>query len=217
MDVRSSRETSAATGDETRNLTVDTVVPYLVKQDLVSAAAIVEGDLEVIDVARRNQNLKVVRRRGPSYVLKQPGEGEPGTTATIRLEATFYNHCQFDPDAADLRDVVPGLLGWDEARGLLTLELIDGRPLWTHYAATTAPEFPSDLAAPLGDALGTVHRVFRAQLTLSRDWMAGLHTAPPWILFVHRPTPEMFARLSPANLQVLKLLQGTGRWRPPST
>jgi Ser/Thr protein kinase RdoA (MazF antagonist) len=189
-----------------RNLTVDTVVPYLLEQGLVSVAGIVESDLEVIDAGRRNQNLKIVRRRGPSYLIKQPGEGEHATEATIRCEASFYNHCQFDPNAADVRGLLPGLHGWDEERSLLVLELVDGRPLWTHYAATSAPEFPSDSAAPLGGALGTFHRVFREGLSLSDEW-AGLRTAPPWILFAHRPTPEIFARLSPANLQVLKLLQ----------
>jgi Ser/Thr protein kinase RdoA (MazF antagonist) len=189
-----------------RNLTVDTVVPYLVERNLVSVAAIVEGDLEVIDAGRRNQNLKIVRRRGPSYLIKQPGEGERATEATIRCEASFYNHCQLDPAAADVRGLLPRLHGWDEGRNLLVLELVDGRPLWTHYEATSAPEFSSDSAAPLGDALGTFHRVFREGSSLSDEW-AGLPTAPPWILFVHRPTPEIFARLSPANLQVLKLLQ----------
>jgi hypothetical protein len=37
--------------------------------------------------------------------------------------------------------------------------------------------------------------------------MSELLSTPPWILFAHRPTPEIFARLSPASLQVLKLLQ----------
>ena len=101
---------------------------------------------------------------------------------------------------------MPALHGWDEDRGLLVLELVDGRPLWAHYAGSTAPEFPSDAAGPLGDALGTLHRIFR-QGTSRPDWMAELISSPPWILFAHRPTPEIYARLSPANLQVLKMLQ----------
>ena len=190
-----------------RNLTVDTVVPYLVERDLVSAAAIVGGDLEVIDAGRRNQNLKIIRRHGPSYLIKQPGEGERATDATIRCEATFYRYCQVEARVAEMHGLLPRLHDWHEDRCLLVLALIDGRPLWAHYAATPAPEFSSDSAGPLGDALGTFHRVFREQSLPSSEW-AALPTAPPWILFVHRPTPEIFARLSPANLQVLKLLQG---------
>jgi Ser/Thr protein kinase RdoA (MazF antagonist) len=189
-----------------QNLTVDTVVPYLLERNLVSVAAIVEGDLEVIDAGRRNHNLKIVRRYGPSYLIKQPGEGEHFTDTTIRCEAAFYNHCKREPVAAEVGEVLPNLYCWDEERNLLVLELVDGHPLWTHYAATSPPEFSCDSAAPLGDALGTFHRAFRERSSLSDEW-AGLPMAPPWILFAHRPTPEMLARLSPAKLQVLKLLQ----------
>jgi Phosphotransferase enzyme family len=186
-----------------RNLTVDTIVPYLIEQNLVSVGAIVEGDLEVIDAGRRNQSLKIVRRYGPSYLIKQPGEGEPRTGVTLHNEAWFYKQCQNAPYAADMRSLLPALKDWDENRGVLILELINGRPLWAHYAATPAPEFPSDSGGPLGDALGTVHRVFRHP----NASIVGLHSDPPWILFAHRPTPEIFARLSPACLQLLKMQQ----------
>ncbi len=205
MNVRSGHETSAP--DEAQNLTIDTVVRYLIEQNLLSAAAVVAGDLDVIDVGRRNQNVKIVRRHGASYLLKQAGEGEPGTTTTIRAEAAFYRHCQLNPETAPLRGVIPSLYRWDEARCLLIVELIDGSPLWVHYSATTAPDFPSDAAAPLGEALGAVHRVFREGPSLSHAWLAGCRAYPPWILLAHRPTPEIYLRLSPASLQVLSLIQ----------
>src|SRR5262245_29779541 len=189
------------------NLTVDTILPYLIEKNLVSPAAIVEGDFAAIDAGRRNQSLKIVLRRGRSYLIKQPGEGENYTDVTVRREAWFYNHCQLEPYAAELQNVLPALYGWDEQRCLLVLELIDGRPLWAHYAATPAPEFPSDAAGPLGEALGTVHRVFRQSLDRPELQANGLHCAAPWIVHAHRPTPETFSRMSPANLQLLKWLQ----------
>src|SRR5215472_19105680 len=140
------------------NLTVDTAVPYLVDQGLISVAAIVDGDLEVIDAGRRNQNLKVIRRRGPSYLIKQPGEGERGTLTTLRVEAAFYRHCHRDPGVDDVRGLLPRLHNCDDDRGTLTIELIDGRPLWGRYSQVPSPEFVAEFAAPLGDAIGTVHR-----------------------------------------------------------
>jgi aminoglycoside phosphotransferase (APT) family kinase protein len=189
-----------------RTLTVDTVVPYLVERGLVSAAAIVEGDLQVVDAGRRNENLKVVRRRGSSYLLKQPGEGEPGSEATIRCEAAFYAHCGREPGAAEIRDLLAACHDFDVERALLVLELVDGVPLWTHYDGTPAPGFASDAAEPLGRALGTLHRVF-GDPSSRAPWMAGLPSGPPWIFFVHRPSPEMLERLSQANTQVLKMMQ----------
>ena len=189
------------------NFTVDTIVPYLVDQQLVSAEAIVAGDLEVVDAGRRNQNLKVVRRGGPSYLIKQPGEGERGTLATLRAEADFYRHCCHESGLEEMRSILPGFHGCDAGRGLLTLELIDGRPLWGHYASVPAAEFLAGCAVALGEAIGTLHRLFRQPASHGVGWMSALYVGPPWILGVHRPPPEIFASLSPANLQVLKMLQ----------
>jgi len=202
----SAKSSPSAAKGEARNLTVDTVVPYLLGRGLVSEADIVDGDLEVVDVGRRNENLKVIRKRDMSYVLKQPGAGEPETELTIRREAALYGYLQVARSAGRLRRFLPGLCGWDEDRCLLALELVEGRQLWGHYAATVAPDFPADAAAPLGVALGTIHDFFR-RATDAPDWMTALHAAPPWILSAHRPSPEVFSRLSPANLQLLGLLQ----------
>lgn len=188
-------------------LTVDTATSYLVDRGLVGADAIVARDLEIVDVSRRNQNLKVVRRRGASYLLKQAGEGEPASRATIAREAWFYTFCQSEPAAAPLRRHLPALHGWDAERGLLVLELVDGRPLWSPQAARPDREFSAGTATALGDALGTFHRVFRDAVARGPAWAAELAAAPPWILFAHRPPPEMLTRLSPAGMRVLALVQ----------
>lgn len=189
------------------NLTVDTVVPYLLKRNLVSVAAIVGGDLEIVDAGRRNQNLIVLRRHGPSYLMKQPGEGERGTLATVRVEASFYEHCHGDPDAAEVRCVLPGFHSFDAERDLLIIEFVEGRPLWGQRSAAPNPEILAEFAAPLGESIGTIHRVFRNPVWSSKEWIAGLPAVQPWIFGAHRPSPEVFASISRANLQVLKLLQ----------
>jgi hypothetical protein len=189
------------------NLTVDTVVPFLIEQGLISVAVIVEGDLEVVDAGRRNQNLKVVRRRGRSYLIKQPGEGERGTHLTLRAEAAFYQHCHVEPGVADMRAVLPEFHGCDPDRGILMMELVEGRPLWGHYTHVPAVEFLAESAGPLGEAVGTIHRAFRAPEARATEWMRSLYAGPPWFFGMHRPTPDIFAALSPANLRVLKVLQ----------
>jgi Phosphotransferase enzyme family len=189
-----------------RNLTVDTAVPWLLERGLVDEAAIVESDLQVVDAGRRNQNLKVIRRRGPSYLLKQPGEGEHGTEASLRREAAFYEHCATEPRCAEVRALLPAFHGFEPERGLLVLDLLQARPPWSHDPAARPPSLRAEAAAPLGAALGVVHRVFRDRAAWAR-WMAALPADPPWILFAHRPTPEVLERLSPANAHVLSLLQ----------
>ena len=192
---------------EEGNLTVDTLVPYLIEQGLVSVDAIVEGDLEVVDAGRRNQNLKVIRRHGPSYLIKQPGEGERGTLTTLRVEAAFYRHCHLDPGVEDMRALLPRLHDCDPDRGTLTIELIDGRPLWGRYAQVPSADLLAQFAAPLGDAIGTMHRAFRGPAARAAEWMSGLYAGPPWFFGMHRPTPDIFAALSPANVHVLRVVQ----------
>ena len=173
----------------------------------MSLPAIVDGDLEVVDAGRRNQNLKVVRHHGPRYLIKQPGEGERGTAATLRIEAAFYAHCHSEPDCAEMRTILPGLHSFDEEGGLLVIELVEGRPLWGRYGSSPAPEFLASSAAPLGEAVATIHRTFREPSLRAAPWIAAMHAAPPWIFDAHRPTPDVFANLSPANLHILKLMQ----------
>lgn len=192
---------------EEGNLTVDTVVPYLIEHGLVSVDAIVEGDLEIVDAGRRNQNLKVIRRRGPSYLIKQPGEGERGTQMTLRVEAAFYRHCHLDPGIDDMRSLLPRLHHADADRGTLTIELIDGRPLWGNYAQVPSAEFLARFAAPLGHAIGTMHRAFREPAARATEWRSGLYAGPPWFFGMQRPTPDIFAALSSANIHVLRVVQ----------
>ena len=52
-----------------------------------------------------------------------------------------------------------------------------------------------------------MHRVF-GEPSLGRDpGLAGLGAGVPWVMMVHRPGPELFADLSAANLQAIRILQ----------
>ncbi|HUJ63623.1 MAG TPA: phosphotransferase [Kofleriaceae bacterium] len=182
-------------------LTVDSALPYLRGRGMVTAADIVDGDVEIVDVGRRNQNLKVKLRRG-GYLMKQPGRGEPGTEATVAIESGFYHRVGHDPALAELARVVPRSHGFDEERGVLVLELVAGTALWEHYASSGG--IAVETAAQLGRAIAIVHRVLR-------DGAAGeAEPEPPWVLGVHRPPAQALAYLSPAQLQVHRIAQRAG-------
>ena len=63
------------------------VVPYLLVRGLLTAQSVVDGDLAVDDVSRRNHNFLVASASG-RYLLKQ-GTG-PDRVRTISREAAFY-------------------------------------------------------------------------------------------------------------------------------
>lgn len=63
------------------------VVPYLLSRGLLTSQSIVEGDLVVDDVSRRNHNFLVASASG-RYLLKQAVG--PDRVRTISREAAFY-------------------------------------------------------------------------------------------------------------------------------
>jgi Ser/Thr protein kinase RdoA (MazF antagonist) len=189
-------------------LTVDNATPYLVSRGLVSVASIVDGDYTVIDSARRNRNLKVVCEGAPSYLVKQPDRNEPGSEQTIRLEAGFYELCQTWERARGMQAVVPRLFAFYPDDGVLVIELLrDAVPLWQHYTASDAEHFPIEAAAALGRALGVFHATFRGCSPADHRLLSGLGAHAPWILWVHKPGPDILERISSANLETLKILQ----------
>ncbi len=179
------------------------VAPYLLKRGLVSAESIVEGDLMVMDISRRNRNYKVVSERGPSYLLKQ-GIGPEGR-ATLANEAAVYQLFQSDRGTHRLDCYLPRCYGYDPEEHILILELLrNGQDLREYH--TSRGRFSTTIARMLGDALGLLHRHTREQ----RKWADDGHRfpdQPPWVLSVHRADLGLFLRVSNANIQAIQIIQ----------
>ena len=193
-------------------LDVDTAVTYLLECKLVDTAAIVAGDLTVRSALRRNRNLRVERRRGPGYLLKQPDPGEWGGARTLSTEAGFFHLCQEEPAAAAVAEFVPLLCHHDPAGPALVFELLVGAEnLWHTYSARPASEFPVEIPRALGRAVGTVHAAFGSPPLADHPFVTALSAAPPWVLSVHQPTSELLSRLGAAHRQTLRILQADER------
>jgi 5-methylthioribose kinase len=189
-------------------LTVDNAIAFLLNQRLVDAKDVVEGDLKIVDAARRNRNLRVTRRSGLSYLIKQPDPREAGARHTLSTEARFYTFCEREPRAAPMLGLMPRLFQFDPDPAILVLELLQPSvTLRDYYMALGSGRFPSDACEGIGRALGTFHRTCRLTTLADVAALQGLPSAVPWILAVHKPGPEMLAKLSPANTVVLKILQ----------
>ena len=139
-------------------LTPAEVVPYLLRQGLVSPQTVVAGDVRVIDATRRNANYKLVSAGGPSYLLKQ-GVG-PERAAMVDGEAAVYRRLGADggPAGGRFGRYLPRLCLHDAADHVLVLELVrDARNLQEYHQrrGRCSPV----LAAALGQALGMLHRL----------------------------------------------------------
>ena len=189
-------------------LTVDNAISFLLDRQLVDVKDIVDGDLKIVDAARRNRNLRVTRRSGPNYLIKQPDPGEHSARRTLTTEARFYAFCQQDPRAAPLLGLIPRLFQFDPEQAILVTELLQASvTLREYYASLGTDRFPNDVSERIGCALATLHRTCRIAELGDSPVLGRLASFVPWILTVHKPGPEMLANLSPANTLTLKILQ----------
>lgn len=187
-------------------LTVDSAPRYLLARGLISHQAILDGDLDITSITRRNANLRVAMRDGSGYLIKQAMPAEnPGAT-TIGTEAQFYSYCFDTPELAVAQEVLPRLCAHDAARELLVIELLDQTlPLWRYYREHTADQFPVGIAGEIGQLLGRLHQCFAALPADRRP--AFLAADLPWALQLLHPTQAAVSRMSAAHFDLIKLLQ----------
>ena len=112
---------------------VDTATPYLVAQGLIDSAAIIDGELTITSVARRNRNLKVQGPAGKSYLIKQADGAALADDLTLQHEAAFYAFCQQHLADTEFPNILPRLVRFDPVVPRLTLELLgDAIPLYQY-------------------------------------------------------------------------------------
>lgn len=176
-------------------LTQYDVVSYLIARGLVSAAAVVDGELWVEDVSRRNHNVKVMSPQGPGYLVKQ-GVG-PDEQKTIAHEAAAYSY--FSSTGTTFLRHLPRFHAYDPQQHLLILELLpNARDLGAYHARRR--HFSARTGAALGAALAALHQlpVAGAGLFAQRQ---------PWALTLHRPSLALVESASAAQLQLIAIVQ----------
>lgn len=184
-------------------LTQHAVVPYLLQRKLISEQAIVEGDLAVVDASRRNCNFQVISERGPCYLLKQGVEHDG--IKTIRHEATVYQRLHSSIGNLGFDRYLPCFFGYDTKERVLIIEFLREAQNLREYHDRRA-RFTSAIAAAMGTALGTLHRLNWIRDEDDAD-DSSLKIQPPWILTIHRPNLGILQHLSSATIQAIKIIQ----------
>ncbi len=178
------------------------LIRYLLGRKLISARSIVEGDLTIVDASRRNHNFAVLRKNGPSYLLKQGID--PERAASIANEARVYQLFNSDARSGEFaRRHLPGYVDYDPNERILVLEFLsNARNLQEH--CTRCGRFSCGIAALLGNALSSFHR--NGSRSRMDDGGTPVHKQP-WILSLHRPGVPVISSISEANIQLIKILQ----------
>lgn len=169
------------------------LVSYLLQAGLLTKHSIVNGDLVIADVSRRNRNFKVTRSDGPSYLVKQ-GAGDEGA-ASLAREASVYRWLEGAGD----QEFLPHCYHYDEHESILVIEYVrDSCDLREHYVRSG--KFSREIAEEMARALAALHR-------RSPETLLTVRYDRPWAASLHQPDLQLLTTVSTANVQLLKILQ----------
>ena len=186
-------------------LTPERLVHYLIERGYVSLETVVDGDFLVVDYRRRNRNFQVICRKHPGLFVKQVQSMEPEPISTLQREANCYWLAHTQPALAPLARMMPKLVGYDPARHVLAIELLDGAETLSEYHRRVG-HLPEPLTAELGELLGSYHRGLGAWI-MESQYRPLFPQVIPWILSFHKMRPEFFRPLSAGNARLLELVQ----------
>ena len=181
------------------------LVHYLLERGLLDRRAVVDGDVMVVEGARRHHNYSVVRREGTGLFVKQMQPDQPFSAQTLQKEAACYVMMESDPALAEIHAIMPRFRAYDPDRHILVLELIgDSENLSEHHRRVNG--FPEEIARRIGELLARYHNVSSREL-LPRASSAIFQGQPPWILSFHLMPRGSVQNLSAANGQFMSILQ----------
>lgn len=171
------------------------VMPYLLERKLISARAVVDGGLTIVDMSRRNRVYVVTADGEPGFVVKQPGEaGDAG----VRHEAIVLQLLR--AAAPRLAPRLPVPVSYDSASGVLVLEAArDAQDLRARHAGG---RFSRALAAQMGRTLALLHAMPPTAL--------GDHGGPwdlGWALQLHRPSLNAAHYWTDATRELVRTVQ----------
>jgi|HubBroStandDraft_6_1064221.scaffolds.fasta_scaffold04202_5 thiamine kinase-like enzyme len=171
------------------------VVPYLLSRGLLTSQSIVEGDLVVDDVSRRNHNFLVASPSG-RYLLKQAAG--PDRLQTISREAAFYK--AVSEKESEFSHYVPKFYLYDKERGILIIESLENAETLREQQMRTG-RASSRVAEELAEALAAFHQ-FGADFASEFVTAASLKVRLPY-----RPDLEIFGSISGGGIEVIKIIQ----------
>lgn len=180
------------------------VVHYLLQKGLLKAKDICDSDLLLIDASRRNSNIKVIRKNGPSYLVKQCRTSS--AIETLANEAAIYSLLGTNARYSALADYLPRCHLYDSDAGLLVLELLDhnAKDLEQYYSHG---RFSKTIARKLARALAQLHQAPKPSVPYKYSGAEFPLYELPWAFTLHRPSLGQLRELSSATIQAVGIIQ----------
>ena len=183
------------------------LVRYLLERGLLPHAAVVDGDVIVVERVRRHRNYAVLRQRGPGLFIKQMRPDQEGSAQTLQKEAAFYGMIAGDPELAAIDALLPRFQAYDPEAHFLIVELLAGaEDVNEHH--TRLRSFPVETAQRMAAALAAFHTASRRELA-SRPTGAMFSRTTAWILSFLTLNDTYLRNLSAANGQFVSILRSS--------
>jgi aminoglycoside phosphotransferase (APT) family kinase protein len=171
------------------------IAHYLLSLGLVKPRAVVDEELTVVDMSRRNCVFVATTRAGPTHVVKQAG---PRSALTLDHEASVLRAVGNFPALANC---VPVVVHHEPQAALLVLRSAPDARSWSeHHVA----RFPRAAAHALGQTLAALHAM---PPDAADDLPRGLERM--WALSLPEPMHEFVLDLSAAAHDVVARLQAS--------
>ena len=190
-------------------LQLDEIPSLLLELSLLDASMIIEGELTVSRMARRNANF-VGRAPGRIGLVHRNSRGtRPSAVArrsTTRLSSTdsVRDIPRPRPSPAPLTRLVYSRM----PEAILVFDLVpDAIPLGSLLADRGEAEVAVTAAWALGETLGAVHRAFDGIDVRDPRLEGWLPRSVPWGLQLHEPNIAEVALIGPAVHEALRILQ----------
>lgn len=186
------------------------ILVYLLNRKLLSTERIVDSDLAIIDVSRRNYNIKALSEHGPSYFLKQEIRNRSvndGRFASVAYEAKVYR--LIEQIYADKRfcRYLPRYYAFDPDEHLFILEAVTGSISLSDYHLRYG-RFPSRITKELGKAAAALHEISESDRS-GIERSLGIPKSAPWVFFLTEPDQWIYLNSSAANIEFIKILQAS--------
>ena len=186
-------------------LTAGNIAHYLIDRNIISAESVVDGDLTVVDMTRRNRNFKILRKSEPGYFVKQVKNYDASSVNSLTREAQSYWLAKYDPGFKGISNLMPRLIYHDAQRHILIMELFPGyEDLAAMYQRLGS--FPVSIATALGSSLGTYHR----EVDLGRNGVDARKVFPaglPWMLTLNLPYIQQMKNADANHQQFFSILE----------
>jgi hypothetical protein len=187
--------------DKRIQMTEGDVVHALLGGGLLDTASVVDGDVRLHGASRRNVNFRLVRRQGPSLMLKS---ARRGVFNSVGREARVYQTLAAAGRGARPPRFLPRMYAYDAEHRLLALELFRDAEDMREYHRRRG-RFPTGIAASMGRTLAALH-CLTPGFRRASDGRC-LEAPEPASLQVHRPGLPVLHDFSPAGCELLRLVQ----------